>query len=450
MRKTLLFVTLSAIAAQVLPATARAEHDQAPVIPEKLDIATALKIAQEFNPALNRSRERVNELSGALMVTRSELMPSLDAYGNYQKEQQDRIGSFGGSSEPDDEIWNAGVELTQPLFAGGVSAAALKARRLSKEAAEYDVQTTDAAVMTDVYRKFLNALLAREVIGVQQESMELFQKQLSLAENRFEAGAGPKFDVLQARVRVANARPPLIRAQNDYRTAIDDLRTTMGAVYASNSGPSHITLEGEWNGSPPATTLEEALARALRERPEMAAAAKNRESAESWVHRYQRQHAPTLDFVANYGVENDRFAPGSQTLEGWTAGLAAKWQLFEGGRIRGEVVQAKSLLEQVRYQEDSLKLAIELEVRTAWNNAMEAREILSASEMVVTQAEEALRLAENRYSVGALTQLDVLTSQLEFTKSKLEKLTAEHNNSLALIELYRATGSTPGAELLNE
>jgi len=422
----------------------------APVLPTELDLATAIRIADLNNPLLNQAREKIRESSGTLVITRSSILPKLDAFGIYQVDQQDRVGSFGGESDPDDELWSAGVEFRQPIYAGGKSKAAIRAGRYDRESIESDAQTKRMQVMTDIHRKYFNALLAREVIGVQQESLDLIQQQLAIAKNRFDAGAGPRFDVLQAEVRVANARPPLIRAQNEYRISIDDLRTTMGAVYAEDSGPTNVTLTGSWNEQPLTYSLEEAITQSLTNRPELVSADKQRAAATERVRRYKREHNPTLDFFANYSFENDRYSPGSETLEGWQAGLQAKMQIFEGGRIRGQVVQAQSQLDQIMYQEEAIRLAIELEVRSAWNNALEAKEIQDASELVISQAEEALRLAQNRYSVGALTQLDVLSSQLEFTRAKLEHITAAHNYNLALIDLQRAVGEMPGAHYLAE
>lgn len=444
-RITKRFVVIASMLASVLIATTKA---QPPEMPLELDLATAIRMADQYNPLLNQAREQIRESSGALDVTRSSVLPKLNAFGTYQVDQQDRIGTFGAESEPDEELWRAGVQLNQPLFAGGKSAAAIKAGKFDRESVIQDARARRISTMADIYRKYFDALLAREVISVQQESLDLIDQQLKIAKNRFDAGAGPRFDVLQAEVRVANAKPPLIRAHNEYRTSIDDLRTSMGAVFAENTGPTNILLTGTWDEQPPAYSLDEAVRRALDNRAELSSIRTRREAAAERVKRYKRDRMPTLDFYANYSMENDRFSSGDVTLEGWQAGVEANLTLFEGGRIRGQVAQAQSQLDQLVFEEESIRLAIELEVRSAWNNAEEAGEILAASELVISQAEEALRLAQNRYNVGSLTQLDVLTSQLEFTKAKLEHVTATHNYNLALIDLKRAVGEMPGDRFL--
>ena len=419
-----------------------------PVLPQQLDLETAIALANQHNPRINEARERIREQSGVLIASQSSRRPDFNAFGQYQVEEDKRTGSFGGPTAPDEEYWRYGIGVTQPIYYGGVLNASIRSRRFELKAREYQLLSVQDRVIADVHRKFYDALLAREVIVVRKESMELLDKQLRLSKNRFEAGAGAKFDVLQAEVRVSNARPPLIRAQNEYVVAIDDLRTSLGAVYADTMSPTDIVLSGTRSTPPAAVPLQVAIATAVTNRPEMLDAIMQREAAREWVDRSRNQRSPRINFFADYAVENDRFSGTSENLEGWLAGVEATLNIWDGGKIRGETAQAQSQYDQAQLREQALRLAIELEVRTAWNQAAEASEILEASEQVIAQADEALRLAENRFSAGAITQLDVLSSQLELTQAKLERITAERNFTIALIELQRATGTLipPGSE----
>jgi len=420
------------------------------LLPLDLDLPTAIRLANEHNPILNEARERIREQDGVLTVSKSSRLPDLNAFGTYQWEEDSRSGSFGAPNPPDKEHWRAGVEVTQPLYAGGMLSAAVRSRTYQGLALEARRDATQSQVLTDVYRKFFGALLARETIRVQEESLSLAERQLGLAKNRFDAGAVSRFDVMQSEVRVANSRPPLIRANNNYVVAIDDLRTSLGVVYPDHAGPTNINLVGTWESSKLTNDLPTCISQAMENRFELIAARMQIEAARSWVQRMKRQRAPRVNFFANYSVENDRFSAESTNLEGWQAGVEASLNIWEGGRIRGEVAQAQSQLDQAVLQEQAVRLAIELDVRSAWNQAMEAEEILDASKLVISQAEEALRLAENRYNAGVLTQLDVLSTQLDFTRAKLDNITAAHDYHLALVELLKATGGKPGEQFIAE
>jgi len=415
-------------------------------LPINLNLPTALRMADENNPQLRQARERINESKSAMKVTRSNMFPDLDASGLYQRDHQDSVGSFGGESTPDEYYWRAGVQLTQPLYSGGKLRHAYDARKYELQSVEYNVTTTRSRILSDVYRKFYDALLSKEALNVQQESLDLITQQLQIASNRFAAGAGAKFDVLQAEVRVANAKPPLIRAASNYKTTIDDLRTTIGVMYPNGVGPKNITLSGEWSNMASPGDLETAIAKALESRPELLATIKMREAAKENVRKTQGDRAPIVDLYAGYGFENDRFDPSNDTLEGWQVGIQARLSLWSGGEVSGEIARYKSQVAQLEDQIEAEKLGIELEVRNAWNDAEESRELLSATEFVIAQAKEALRMAQNRYGAGALTQLDVLASELEYTQSRLENITAARNFNIAVIEFKRAVGDVPGLE----
>lgn len=431
------------------PIGAHANASGDTIIPHHLDLARSIQLAYDHNPVINEAREKLVEQAGRLESTESLRFPKVNLSGLYQQDDNDRLGMFGGpGSEPDDKYWRAGVDLTQPLYSGGLLDSTVEARRLETRALESDSVATQSRVLANVHRNFYGALLAREVITVQLESISLLEQQLTLARNRFDAGAGARFDVLQAEVRLANAQPVLIRAQNDYRLAVDQLRTSLGARYGDATGPDDIALEGGLADDHSLLELDEALDEAMRQRPDLAAQAKRREAATQDLRRARAQRYPSLDLFANYGLEHDRYAADADPLEGWQAGITAKLQIWEGGRIRGEVAQAGSRLEQARLREDASRLVAELEVRNAWNKAREAREIMAAAGLVIKQAEEALRLAENRYGVGAITQLDVLSSQLEFTQAKLNRITAVHDYNVALVELDHAIGRIPGRQYL--
>ncbi|HMP72031.1 MAG TPA: TolC family protein [Kiritimatiellia bacterium] len=423
---------------------------EAPLIPERLSLEAAVAIAREWNPRINQAREIRREQDGALEATRSSGLPQIDLTGVYWREEEGRAGGFGGPERPDQDFWRVGVELNQALYSGGILAAAVRGRRLRNEALDLDVAAHEARVVADVHRAFYQVLLARDAIAVQEESITLFLRQLDLARNRYEAGSGARFDVLQAEVQVANARPPLIRAKNQYRLARERLRTALGVPASADRGDgASWVLEGELTFDPLAIDLDTALDQARELRPEKRALDRLMAAAEQDVLRARSQRKPRVGFFANYGIEKDRFEDEADTLEGWQAGVEARMPLWEGWRIRGETAQAVSRSLQTTWQAEALGLDIDLEVRNAWMRAWEARDLVEAVEQVIVQAEEAVRLAENRYRAGALTQLDVLSTQLDLTRARLERITAVHDFLVAEVDLRLAMG-TLGLENLAE
>src|SRR5207249_9030973 len=123
--------------------------------------------------------------------------------------------------------------------------------------------------------------------------------------------------------------------------------------------------------------------------------------------------------LGGYGWRSSQFSddPG-RDVSGWNAGLQLNWDIFDGFLTRGKVDEAKALDKKAEYDVEDASRRIELEVRTAYSNFIEAKEVLESQKKVVEQAEEALRLANARADAGTGTQLDVLSAQTALTEAR--------------------------------
>ena len=106
------------------------------------------------------------------------------------------------------------------------------------------------------------------------------------------------------------------------------------------------------------------------------------------------------------------FDPGlNDYLDGWNAGAQVSWDIFDGMLTHGKVVQAKALYAKSKTAVDEEMRNIELEVRTAYSDFLEAQEVLESQKTVQDEAEESLREANARADAGTGTQLDVLDAE---------------------------------------
>jgi outer membrane protein TolC len=130
----------------------------------------------------------------------------------------------------------------------------------------------------------------------------------------------------------------------------------------------------------------------------------------------------------------------SADLSGWIAGAQVTWNIFDGQLTRGKIREAQARYERAQLDVDDSARQIELDVRTAYFNFINAREILDSQKLVQDQAREALRLAEARHSAGSATQLEVLNAQTALTQARTTQVQALHDYSAARSRLQRALG----------
>ena len=334
------------------------ERSKEAVFPSQLDLRLCAERALLHNPLLLQAEERVVEQQNRRTETRSAGLPRLDAVGSYSLEDQDRAGSFGGGSSQSDTSWNAGLEAATRLYAGGRLVAELNAQTAREDAFRAALGATVNRVLLNVVARYYAAVLALKNIAVQEEALSLFELQLALAQNRFEAGVGPRFDVLQAEVALANARPPLVRARNAYRVAIEELRQAVGLPYGPGQDAESLSLQSEWPERRSLDPVESAIAHAMELHPEIRARREERNAAAEETVAIRRARAPTVQGFANYLFQNDRFSEDDEVLQGWGVGIRASLPIWDGAAIRSRIGQASARQRQTAFQLDETELAI--------------------------------------------------------------------------------------------
>ena len=187
--------------------------------------------------------------------------------------------------------------------------------------------------------------------------------------------------------------------------------------------------------------LPRAVSLALEKRTEIGALRKAEALRKEDVVNARAGYKPVLQGYVGYDVHNSMLSSDLTTTDnGWIAGVQLTWNLFDGLHTQGRVKEAMANLEKAGVDLDDKERGIELEVRTAYSNFIEAREVLESQKKVVEEAEEALRLARARAEAGTGTQLDVLSAQTALTESRSTQIQALHDYEAARAKLQRAVG----------
>ena len=136
----------------------------------------------------------------------------------------------GSSISENNKSYTISVEVQQTIYNAGIPPAIRQARFL-RDAAYYTLRETVDTTINNVKTEFYTVLVDKALIDIQNESLRLLQAQLNDEQNRFAAGTVPRFDVLQASVAVANQRPLVIQATNNYALSFIGIARTLGIEY---------------------------------------------------------------------------------------------------------------------------------------------------------------------------------------------------------------------------
>jgi outer membrane protein TolC len=325
---------------------------------------------------------------------------------------------------------------------------AWRAARLLQQQSLLNYQTTLADTVLAVQLAYYDVLLAAEQITVQEASVELLTRELADTTRRFEAGTVPRFNVLRAEVELANARPKLINARNSLRISKNNLANLLGInVPRETFEDIPMVLSTKLEAEPYQIELPHAISTALEKRTELAALTKEQALRKEDVVNAKAGYKPVLQGYVGYDSHNSILSTQLTDVKyGWIAGAQLSWNLFDGLRTQGRVIEASANYDRAGINLDDRTRTIQLEVRTAYSNFIEAREVLESQRKVLEQAEEALRLARARAEAGTGTQLDVLSAQTALTDSRTTQVQALHDYEAARARLQRAVGANVPSE----
>jgi outer membrane protein TolC len=438
MRNSFLKNTLAVFALSI-PGLAFAAPEPDREVPPRLDLPGAIQFALENNFDIRQARERIKQQEGLYVQVRAQRLPNAGISYYYTKYDKNRLEPMYRISDQD---WQINLSVTQNVFAGGGIHNSVAAQKLRQEAALLELKAVINNALFGVRSKFYAVLLAKKQITVSEQSLNLLEEQLKTVRDRYEAGTLSKFDLLRAEVALANGKPPLIRARNTYRIAIEELRQTLGFVSHDAANVNKVPeILGELGYEPVEVDLVSALESARANRPELQQLFKLEQAADRSVTAAKGSYWPSLQLGAGYQVKKSSADNDiNHTREGWSAIAQGSWAIFDGMATAGKVAQARSQYEQSKLTTSSQQLAIDVEVRRAQSTLQEAAELVVASKAVVEQAEESVRLAKARFAAGTATQLDVLQSQVDLTQARTNEVQALYNHNVALASLRKAMG----------
>ena len=431
-----------------IPSVASQPATNAPAwVTRPLSLLDSLNLALTQNAALLKAKSDLQASYGIVVQTRAVALPQVIVNGQYKRTDRDAIENFpfAGAPQLPDQNWNAGIQIVQSIYSGGRILAAVRAARLTKEQALLNYQTTLQDTLLNTRVAYYDVLLAAQQIVVHEASVKLLTQELEDQQHRYNAGTVPHFNVLRAEVAVANERPALIQARNNYRIAKNNLSNLLGYNLPRDIWEDiPLNLTDPLEAQPYRIKLPDAIQEALANRTELAALRKQEALQKENIVNARSGYKPAISVFGGYTWNNSQFTDPTDlgwTLHGWNVGAGLSWDIFDGMLTRGKVMQAKALYEKSKTDVEDEGRRIELDVRTAYSLFIEAQEVLDSQKTVQAEAEEALREAEARASAGTGTQLDVLDAQTSLTQARTTEIQALHDYAVARAKLERAVGA---------
>ncbi|HQT93634.1 MAG: hypothetical protein B7Z61_06450 [Acidobacteria bacterium 37-71-11] len=336
--------------------------------------------------------------------------------------------------------YGTGVQVAEPLYAGGAITAQRLASRHDGEASAAARSQTAADLRLAAREAYWDAVRAAAGIDAAAAQEQRAQRLLTDTSALLDAGMAVKADVFAAQARLASARVDRITAEAAAANSLAQLRSLL-QIDPGVTVELGDSLAGALPDAPP--PLEELRRRALAARPELAEAAAQIAAASA---REQLARAPARPGLAalaqwDYSRPNQRYFPQQDAWrQSWSVGVAASWTLFDGGKSRADTAASQAGQRAAARERDELARRIALEVETGRRNLESALAAVSAADDARAAARERETAARERHAAGLAAMVEILDAEAQLAGAEQQQIDVRAAAWLADAALARAVG----------
>jgi outer membrane protein TolC len=403
-------------------------------------IEETVALAQAQNPQIAIARKKLQAARGGMIEARSGYLPSVVSTGLFREHQ------YQSDTQLRNEDYNASLRIVENLYTGGAVTSQVAIARLNLEKGKLELQSVSSRVAMDVRIAFNELLLNRAKIRVHEQSVAVLQEELKTQQDRLSAGMVGQLNVRRAEVALANERTELIDAQTQLKNSFLRLGELLGPSFGPNSRNSQFEVAGQLQYQPHRPDLNECLAQADRERPEIRADQIDIEIESRQADLDKSEVRPHVEVFSGYEVYNQTDPTIRPEVNyGYVVGVNARWHIFDGFATKGRLQATRARREAAVQALEAMRLSVASEVRSAFLDLQQADHVFESETKNVETADESLEIAKANLSAGLGTQLDILQAAADVTRTRTTRLSAIYLSNVALARLARACATLPDA-----
>ena len=388
-----------------------------------MTVEQARERALSFNRSYLSAQEEVVKAQGDIGKARSGALPSISFNSRYTRNFKVASAFFTVDGQTQEfqmgfeNNFSAGVSLRQPLWEGGKVFTAYSVAKQYKKYAEAGTERVSSAVIYNNDLLFYSAILAKAQLTVLEDALQSHEHNVGVVEKSFSQGLVSRFEVLRAKVELANLRPQILQAESDVRLTKKRLMSFLGLDL---NEPLELIEPQDDTSLVRCPTLDDLVSQAIANRPDLYQADLEVDMRGKAVSIARSGYFPSLEAISDYTWQgqSDEFTLDKNNTTSFTAGLSLSWSIFEGGLTRSEVSRSKAELRQAELNRLDLIDDVRLEVEQAYDRLIQAKQALDSQDETIAQAEEGLHIAAVRFEAGEGTLLEVLSAQTALSEAR--------------------------------
>ena len=373
----------------------------------------------DFNAMLNNSTYGILFQEGIIPYDPNKLMPM-----NY------KLQSFALANN-----YKAEFQFSQILFNSAVFRG-IGASKIYLNLSKVKLKETVSQTVLKVKKAFYGVLLTEQLYDIALARYNNAKEHLENVKAMREQGLVPEFTEMRVKVEVENIKPILKQLENAHTNALNGLKIVLNIPQDSK-----VEVKGKMEYTEDELPLLEDLIASGKELNLNIQTLKVKKQLDEEMKAIDAgAYWPTLVGFANYAFNGAGEKWDFNDYQTSTVGISFSINLFQGMRTYHKVQQDEITIKQTNEQIKTLTDAIVMKIVSKYNDLLRVKnEILSMRDNVKL-AEEAYKIAEDRFNHGLSSRLEVNDADVALSKARVNYTQAVHDYLVAKAELYDLVG----------
>ncbi len=393
---------------------------------------------------------RIAEARDSAGVTAAAFFPSVSGNaGAYDFKASNNGLSLGGGSSSSGSsssgsavnpisLYQYGFDASWTLDLWGKVRREVEAGNADIQASEIDRRGTLIQTIAEVARDYIQLRNAQSLLQIDQDNVRTAQNLLNLTSQRAAAGLTDQLDVAQEQAQLTTTEATVPQAQQQVASYINALSLLLGEP------PRALQSELETAEPVPPTPAVIPVglpSELVRRRPDIVEAEANLHVATANIGVAVANFFPSFDLLGLFDIQStqtqDLFTLASRT---YLLGGMVSVPIFQGGKLVDTLHLRKDQQKEAVIAYDKTVLSAFSDVDNALTDYQKEQQRRALLRQAVVANEHALDLAQQRYTQGIATYIDVLNAQQSVlsTQSSYQNSTAAVSTDL--VALYLALG----------
>lgn len=402
-------------------------------------VRDALSTAYMNNPQLEAARAQLRAVDERVAQARGGYRPNIEASGSVGWADQTSVNNISNYPTGGDyTAKNVSVALVQPVFSGLTTVNNVKRANHEVLAGREQLRDIEQSVLLDAVTAYMNVKRDEAILELNRNNVQVLNRQLEAAQDRFRVGEITRTDVAQSEARLSRAISDRTRAEANLTASRAFYNRVVGTMPATLEDPTSLPVVPE--------SEDAAHEIGLANNPVLNAARYSEKAASYAVGAAKGEMLPKVNLRAEY---NRGWDTSLLTREMRQKQVVAELRipLYEAGVRSSQVREARQINNQRRLEIIDAERQVDEAVRTAWENLRAAKDRVESDVAQVRANGIALEGVKQEAEVGSRTVLDVLDAEQELLDSRVALVSDQRDQQVAAYTLLAAIGQLTAENL---